>query len=181
MSYLEIVRPDVPATPKATKKQLSSPPGFAAQDAKASSTGVSKTKKTTTKGKDNEDPQLEELKIKKAWELAMAPAKNIPMNAIMSYMTGNSLQIIPMTMTLMLLWNPIKAIFNETNPMFKNLVTKKNSQDILFAKLGFIVFQLLNMLIGVYKLYTMGLIPNTEADWLAWKELRSFEETLSHS
>ncbi|ABN65055.2 predicted protein [Scheffersomyces stipitis CBS 6054] len=172
MSYTEITKPEIVATPKSTKKPLVLPPGFG-QDGKSAS---GKTKKVSFK---NGDEQMEELKVKKAWELATGPAKSIPMNAIMSYMTGNSLQIIPMTMTLMLLWNPLKAIFTETNDTFKGLITKKNSSNILLAKLGFVFFQLLNMSIGIYKLYTMGLIPNTEADWLAWKELKSFDERLS--
>ena len=116
--------------------------------------------------------ELDELKSKKIWELAIGPAKSIPMNAFMSYMTGNSLQIIPVTMTMMLLWNPIKSIFNDLNPTFLKLKTDDNLLLILFAKLGFIFFQLINMSIGVYKLYTMGLIPHLEADWLAWLEVK---------
>lgn len=38
------------------------------------------------------------LKLKKAWEVALAPAKQIPMQAIMMYMSGNSLQIFSIFM-----------------------------------------------------------------------------------
>ncbi|CCG24934.1 Emc4 protein [Candida orthopsilosis Co 90-125] len=136
------------------------PPGF---DSKP----LEHTKQAT---KRDHKADLNELKSKKIYESAIGPAKSIPMNAFMSYMTGNSLQIIPVTMTMMLLWNPIKAIFNDLNPTFSKLKTEDNSSLIFFAKLGFIFFQLMNMSIGIYKLYTMGLIPHSEADWLAWLE-----------
>lgn len=40
----------------------------------------------------------------------MAPAKSIPMNAIMIYMSGNGVQLFSVMITAMLFWNPIKAI-----------------------------------------------------------------------
>ncbi|KAI5970240.1 hypothetical protein CANMA_000852 [Candida margitis] len=150
------------------KNTVASPPGF---DSKP----LERTKQTTQR---DHKRDLDELKSKKIWELAIGPAKSIPMNAFMSYMTGNSLQIIPVTMTIMLLWNPLKSIFNDLNPTFSKLKTDDNSQLIVFAKLGFIFFQLMNMSIGIYKLYTMGLIPHSEADWLAWLEIESSLNTL---
>lgn len=40
----------------------------------------------------------------------MGPAKSIPMNAIMIYMSGTSLQIFTVMVTAMLFFNPVKAI-----------------------------------------------------------------------
>ncbi|KAI5957021.1 hypothetical protein KGF57_003395 [Candida theae] len=139
-----------------------SPPGFVTKPLELTKQAAQKVHHKT---------DLNELKTRKIWELAVGPAKSIPMNAFMSYMTGNSLQIIPVTMTIMLLWNPIKSIFNDLNPTFSKLKTEDNQSIILFAKLGFIFFQLMSMSIGIYKLYTMGLIPHSEADWLAWLEV----------
>lgn len=129
-----------------------------------------------TASKQDQD-QLDELKVKKAWDIATGPAKSVPMNLIMSYMTGNSLQVIPIMMTFMLFWNPLKAIFTETNSSFKNLETKKNSSDILLSKAVFVACQLGCMAVGIWKLYKMGLIPNSESDWLAWKEVVQYKET----
>jgi ER membrane protein complex subunit 4 len=42
--------------------------------------------------------EMNTLKLKKAWEIALAPAKQIPMQGIMMYMSGNSLQIFSMMM-----------------------------------------------------------------------------------
>lgn len=46
--------------------------------------------------------ETETLKLKKAWEVALGPAKQIPMQAIMGYMSGNSLQIFSIMMVFML-------------------------------------------------------------------------------
>lgn len=163
----ELLNPKILSSP--VSSNLPSPPGY----------GVAGAKKVAAGKGAPGDEQVSQLKLKKAWELAMGPAKSIPLNCIMSYMTGNSLQIIPVTMTLMLLWNPIKAIFNETNSTFKNLVTKENESQILLAKVVFVICQLGSMSVGVYKLYKMGLIPHSEADWLAWKEIVNIRERLS--
>jgi ER membrane protein complex subunit 4 len=46
--------------------------------------------------------ETETLKLKKAWEVALGPAKQLPMQAIMGYMSGNSLQIFSIMMVFML-------------------------------------------------------------------------------
>lgn len=120
--------------------------------------------------------ELDSLKVKRAWEIATGPAKSIPMNLIMSYFTGNSLQMIPIMMALMLLWNPLKAIFTETLRAFGPLTTNSNSSEILLPKIVFVIFQLANMGVGVYKLNNMGLIPRGEADWLGWKVFTEITE-----
>jgi ER membrane protein complex subunit 4 len=37
--------------------------------------------------------ETDTLKLKKSWEIALAPGKQLPMQLIMSYMSGNSLQV----------------------------------------------------------------------------------------
>lgn len=139
------------------------------------------TDSSKTRGVDSKQVQsadLDELKVKKAWEIATAPAKNLPMNLVMSYMTGSSLQIIPIMMTLMLLWNPLKSIAQEVGPVFKPLKTQGNKLQIYALQAVFVVCQLMNMAIGFWKLNKMGLIPNGDADWLEWKTTGSYVETL---
>lgn len=163
MDYSELITPEI-RTPQAAVRD---PPGF---------NHSTKSTKTATKV---DQASVDELKTKKAWELAVAPAKLVPMNVIMGYMTGNSLQIIPMTMTLMLLWNPLKAIVLDTSRTFKSVQTDTNASQITLSKIVFVICQLLNLSIGVYKLYKMGLIPHTESDWLAWKLVVNYREFLS--
>jgi hypothetical protein len=111
----------------------------------------------------------DQLKVKKAWEVALAPAKSLPMNVFMSYMSGNSLQIVPIMMTSMMFFiTPFKQIL-KTNEAFSNLESKNNSSDIQVTKLVYIVCHLLAVGVGIWKLGMMGLLPNTRSDWLAWE------------
>lgn len=154
----EISRPAV-VVPKVSKKPLALPPGFA----------DSQKKTVASVGPQKRSTDVEDLKMKKAWEIAVAPAKSIPMNAFMSYMTGNSLQMIPIMMSFSLFWNPVKAIFIETNVAFSSLRTDKNSANIMLAQVVFVICQVAAMMVGLYKFYKMGLLPTAESDWLAWK------------
>jgi hypothetical protein len=52
------------------------------------------------------------LKEKRAWDMAISPAKSLPMNAFMLYMSGNSVQIFSIGILVMLLLNPLKAVAN---------------------------------------------------------------------
>lgn len=164
--YNDLLRPEI-IEPKSLKKGVISLP--AAFDAESNTQYRKKSTPTAKSNQKADNEHLEGLKVKKAWEIALGPAKSIPMNLVMSYMTGNSLQIIPIMMTLMLFWNPLKAIFTETNAIFKNLETKKNASDILLTKVVYVACQIGCMAVGIWKLYNMGLIPNSEGDWLAWK------------
>lgn len=164
MSLHQLVHPTV-TTPAS---EIALPPGFG--------TDASKKKSDVKKPLPAE---LDQLKVKKAWEVATGPAKSVPMNLIMSYMTGNSLQMIPIMMTLMLFWNPLKAIFVETELLFRSLVTERNRSEMYLPKVVFVLCQLANMAVGVWKLNQMGLIPNKEADWLGWKIAGAVAEKLS--
>lgn len=55
------------------------------------------------------------LIVKKSWDIALAPLKQIPMNLFIMYMAGNSISIFPIMMVGMLFLGPIKAIFNFNN------------------------------------------------------------------
>lgn len=91
------------------------------------------------------------VQTKRAWDVAYAGAKSIPMNLIMMYMSGNSIQIFSIIITVMMFWNPIKAImsmnqaFHGLNPTF--------GQQLVFCLLHFA-----NMLLAIYKCYNMGLL-----------------------
>jgi hypothetical protein len=86
----------------------------------------------------------------------------------MSYMSGNSLQMIPISMTLMLFTNAITAIIG-INKAFTGLESDRISNDLAMAKSTFLFFQMVTIGIGIYKLNSMGLIPNKTGDWLAFE------------
>jgi hypothetical protein len=107
--------------------------------------------------------------VKKAWEVALAPAKSLPMNVFMSYMSGNSLQIVPIMMTLMMFFiTPLKQIV-ATNQQFAPLYHKSIAGDLNVTKGVYIICHLLAVGVGIWKLGQMGLLPNTRSDWLAWE------------
>lgn len=150
-----------------TKNQIPSPPGF------KEITTTSATRSIKKKTKVEED-NVTALLIQKAWQIALAPAKTIPMNLIMSYMSGTSLQIIPIMTALMLLSGPVKAIFN-TREAFKPVLDSKNIQSEIVPQMGlYVLFQIALMYIGLRKLNAMGLIPNTKSDWLSWETVPDF-------
>lgn len=51
------------------------------------------------------------LIIKKSWDLAIGPLKQVPMNLFIMYMAGNSISIFPIMMVGMLIIRPVKALF----------------------------------------------------------------------
>lgn len=98
------------------------------------------------------------LKMKKAWEIAIAPSKQIPMNAIMMYMSGNSLQIFSIMMVLMLFKGPIQGIIN-TNAAFAKYETPSTHSRLLGVKVVYMAMQLVLLGLGIWKVNAMGLLP----------------------
>jgi len=115
--------------------------------------------------------EMDTLKLKKAWELALAPAKQLPMNAIGMYMTGNSLQIFSIMMVFMLFKAPIQAII-AIQSTFQRLETPTNKQQMLLVKAAFVGCNLLALALGIWKVNGMGLLPTMTSDWLAWEAAR---------
>ena len=101
---------------------------------------------------------MDTLKLKKAWELAIAPAKQLPMNGIMMYMSGNSLQIFSIMMVWMLFKNPINALLN-INPTFARFETEGTKPNMILVKLVYVATNLLALALGIWKVNGMGLLP----------------------
>ena len=101
---------------------------------------------------------MDTLKLKKAWEVALAPVKNLPMTAIMMYMSGNSLQIFSIMMVLMAFKNPIMDLL-ATNQAFEKFESGGNRAQMLQVKLAYVAMQLLALAVGVWKVNAMGLLP----------------------
>lgn len=101
---------------------------------------------------------MDTLKLKKAWELAIAPAKQLPMSAIGMYMSGNSLQIFSIMMVFMLFKNPVQAIFG-MGPVFARFETPGIRQQLLGVKVVYVLCNLLSLALGIWKVNGMGLLP----------------------
>ncbi|QPG76052.1 hypothetical protein FOA43_003438 [Brettanomyces nanus] len=137
---------------------------------------VSTDNRRTNKKHKQKDEALESLKMKKLWEMAIQPSKNIPMNAIMMYMTPNSIQIISIMMMVMLFVGSLKDIF-AVQKKFKN--AQVNSRYDFFVLKGIYVLCCSgNLLVGLWKLNAMGLIPNQSSDWLTWETKLGNDQTV---
>ena len=101
---------------------------------------------------------MDTLKVKKAWEVAIAPAKALPMNAIGMYMTGNSLQIFSIMMVFMLFKTPITGLINLPSA-FQRYETPGTRDKLLLVKLVYVLTNLLAVGLGLWKVGKMGLLP----------------------
>jgi len=105
------------------------------------------------------------LILKKSWDIALGPIKQVPMNLLIMYMSGNSISIFPIMMVGMMLIRPVKAII-ATQATFKVIEgTRMTAQKLIFL-LG----NLANVALAVYKCHSMGLLPTHASDWLAFVE-----------
>ena len=101
---------------------------------------------------------MDTLKLKKAWELALAPAKSLPMNAVMMYMSGNSLQIFSIMMVFMLFKTPLQALL-QTGPLFARFETEGTRARLLLVRATYVAMNLLALSFGLWKVNSMGLFP----------------------
>ena len=102
--------------------------------------------------------ETDTLKLKKAWEIALAPSKQIPMNAIMMYMSGNSLQIFSIMMVFMLFKGPIQGLLS-TNSVFAKFDSEGTRAKLVGVKAVYVLMQLGLLALGVWKVNAMGLLP----------------------
>ncbi|KAA8650550.1 hypothetical protein EYZ11_002100 [Aspergillus tanneri] len=153
--------------PSKSKTSIPDPPGFASRKE-----GRNRTQQQAAPTSSAPKPvETDTLKLKKAWEIALAPSKQIPMNAIMMYMSGNSLQIFSIMMVFMLFKTPIQGIIN-TNMAFAKFDTEGTRGKLLAVKAVYVLMQLVLLGLGVWKVNAMGLLPTTRSDWLAWESER---------
>ncbi|XP_004344430.1 ER membrane DUF1077 domain-containing protein [Capsaspora owczarzaki ATCC 30864] len=117
---------------------------------------------------------LAQLKSMKAWEMALAPAKSVPMNGFMMWMAGNSIHIFSIMITVMMLITPVKAIFS-TGTTFAKL-TEDGKSQLLQQKLVFILANCLSIGMAMYKFSVLGLLPTSPSDWLSFLDPKQILE-----
>uniref|UniRef100_A0A8D8TB09 ER membrane protein complex subunit 4 n=1 Tax=Cacopsylla melanoneura TaxID=428564 RepID=A0A8D8TB09_9HEMI len=103
------------------------------------------------------------LLIKKCWEVALAPIKQVPMNIVIMYMAGNSISIFPIMMVGMLIVRPFKALFTLSSS-FKMI----EGHNVLGQKCIYVVGNIVNIILALYKCQSMGLLPSHSSDWLSF-------------
>ncbi|XP_072936812.1 ER membrane protein complex subunit 4 [Epargyreus clarus] len=137
--------------PRTHTADLPFPPGYS-QSANANYTESSK-----------ETDNL--LLIKKLWDVALGPLKQVPMNLFIMYMAGNSISIFPIMMVGMLIVRPVKALFS-TQSTFKIV----GGTQAAVQKFVYFIGNIVNILLALYKCQSMGLLPTHSSDWLAFEE-----------
>lgn len=105
------------------------------------------------------------LIVKKSWDIALGPLKQVPMNLFIMYMAGNSISIIPIMMVSMLLLRPVKALMT----IKSKFAVIEGSQAIL-QKLVYFIGNLACLALALYKCHSMGLLPTHSSDWLDFLE-----------
>jgi len=103
------------------------------------------------------------LIVKRSWDFALGPIKQVPMNLFLMYMAGNSISIFPIMMVGMLFMRPIKALVSLTSA-FKMI---EGSHHIV-QKMVFVFGNFVNLALALYKCQSMGLLPTHASDWLAF-------------
>lgn len=152
-------------------KNLPPPIGF------SSALTTSKGKETLSKSKTispkEKAARYEELKAKRAWDLATSPAKQLPMQLMMVYFSGGGVQIFSMGMVAMLLAGPFRAFagMNEAFAQFapEHSANPRGFSTLLLPKLAYILCNILTLLVGAWKCNQMGLLPVGTGDWLAFE------------
>lgn len=133
-----------------SRSDLPAPPGY--------SPSISLSQSDVTNQTDNNN-----LLIKKCWEVALAPIKQVPMNVVIMYMAGNSISIFPIMMVGMLIVRPVKALF-ALSSSFKMI----EGQQVLGQKFIYFIGNIVNIVLALYKCQSMGLLPSHSSDWLSF-------------
>ncbi|KIM63842.1 hypothetical protein SCLCIDRAFT_692156 [Scleroderma citrinum Foug A] len=146
-------------------KTLPPPPGFSTQSS-------SNQTKPSTKQTAEASASYAALKEKRAWDLAISPAKSLPVQAFMLYMSGGGVQIFSMGIVFMLLFTPFKNItgMNTAFAPFAPTSSGATSLSTLpLQKLVYVACNVLTLSVGLWKCRSMGLLPTGTADWLAFE------------
>ena len=120
--------------------------------------------------------------------MAIAPAKSLPMQAFMLYMSGSGVQIFSMGIVAMLLFTPFKNIAAMNDGTFRRPLAQRHDERLTafaqfapstapprsFSTLGlqkivYIACNILTLAVGLWKCRSMGLLPLGTGDWLAFE------------
>ncbi|WAR55372.1 hypothetical protein PtB15_6B112 [Puccinia triticina] len=149
------------------------------------------TNRATSIAKTQDEIELNTLRQKKAWDLALAPAKQVPMQGFMMWMSGSGVQIFSVMMVYMLIKGAITASIsvNKTFQPFESTLSSTSTpspaaskrsakapkpKSLVAQKLIFIACQSLLLLLGLWKVNGMGLLPTRLSDWIMYERRPSW-------
>ncbi|GAA5869099.1 hypothetical protein JCM1840_000468 [Sporobolomyces johnsonii] len=129
---------------------------------------------------------LDSLRRQKAWEVALAPAKSVPMQAFMMYMTGGGIQIFSVMSVWFLLKQAISGILSVETVFAPFTAASKSkspaepaaqAQSFIQQKAVFVLCQIGLLCVGLWKCNSMGLLPTHESDWIAFRSYPEYKRT----
>ena len=91
------------------------------------------------------------------------------MNLLVMYMSGSTISIFPIMMVIMMAFRPFKTLFS-INSTFKALDANEGSMANLGQKIVYVIGNLVNIALAMYKCHSMGLLPTHTSDWLAFAD-----------
>ncbi|XP_064640475.1 ER membrane protein complex subunit 4-like [Lineus longissimus] len=106
-----------------------------------------------------------DLLVKRSWDVALGPIKQVPMNLFIMWMAGSTIGIFPIMMVGMMFIRPIQAMMG-AQQTFKMI--EGNQQ--LAQRFVYLLGNVLCVLLAVYKCHGMGILPTHASDWLAFVE-----------
>merc|ERR1719221_1883253 len=105
----------------------------------------------------------EELLVKKAWEVAIAPIQSVGMNLFMLWMSGSS----PGIFNVMILGYCFTSIFGQFSRVNAAFVSFKTI-DTTLQKLAYLALCSVSLAYLLYHASGMGLLPTSSGDWIAY-------------
>ncbi|KFD47524.1 hypothetical protein D918_00416 [Trichuris suis] len=106
------------------------------------------------------------LAVKRTWDIALGPLKQVPTNLFIMFMAGNSISIFPIMMVSMMLIRPVKALLS-----MKAAFRAVQKENLIGEKFVYIFGNVIGILLALYKCSAMGLLPTHQSDWLAFAEI----------
>ncbi|KWU42700.1 hypothetical protein RHOSPDRAFT_3254, partial [Rhodotorula sp. JG-1b] len=166
-------RADDPHPVSATKVKVIAPPGYTPAKSNPVKPAPTRTRPPV---------DLDELRQQKAWELATAPAKQVPMQAFMMYMSGSGIQIFSIMSVWFLLKQAVAGAMGVQQAFagFDAAVKPRSPtpsgntggratatpQSFLQQKIVYVVCQLgLLASLLLSPIRSMGLLPDSAEDW----------------
>lgn len=95
------------------------------------------------------------------------PGKSLPMNMLMMWMSGNSIQIFSILIVGMLLFNGVKGILGVQRVFMKvEDPNRQHSSSLFLPKCLYLFLNLVLIFLAMYKCRKLGLLPNNwQSNW----------------
>lgn len=150
-------------SPSDPSYDMPSPPGCTEQAHGADDKLAAKTEQKIV--------SMMQLKLKKAREVSWSPIKSFMQMAFMLWMSGSGVHIFSIMITYQALSSPVNSMLN-VNKTFKNFEDRKmggaEKGHLFISKLIFCAMNMVAMSGGLYKMSTMGLLPDKPSDWTSF-------------